>query len=180
MVNFQGMSRNSSRGSLFTNKSQDKRSLTIVTKSQPVSDSKSGVPPSPMKTEFTAEPPFGTFKSQPVRTTARELKFDIINNPVPESPMPSFSESAMLYPGASTNESNGLDHVTKSGSVEKESSPRQPGPPREESIDRKDSLERPDLMESFSMDTLPKMMEGLQDSDDGRLCVTLICMKVVK
>lgn len=163
------MSRNSSRGSLFTNKSVDRRSITLVTKSQPTSDSKSSVPPSPMKTEFTTEPPLGTFRSQPVRTTARELKFDIINNPVPESPMPSFSDSVMLYPAAESAEKNeGIDNVMKTESVDKDEVSKQTGQ-REDSLERKDSIERPDLMESFSMDTLPKMMEALHDSDDGKL-----------
>ena len=33
---------------------------------------------------------------------------------------------------------------------------------------KKNGIERPDLMESFSMDTLPKMMEELHDSDEGK------------
>ncbi|XP_063425225.1 hamartin-like isoform X2 [Mytilus trossulus] len=138
-----GLSRNSSRGSLFTKGSDKRASLTIVTKSQPGSDSKSSVPPSPVKTEFTAEPPSGMFKSLPIRTTARELKFDV----VPESPIASFVDHGMMYHPSETKEEkdDGIGHVTE---------------------DRKDSLERPDLMESFSMETLPKMMEDLHGSDE--------------
>ncbi|XP_052092661.1 hamartin-like isoform X3 [Mytilus californianus] len=138
-----GLSRNSSRGSLFTKGSDKRASLTIVTKSQPGSDVKSSVPPSPIKTEFTAEPPTGMFKSLPIRTTARELKFDI----VPESPIASFVDHGMMYHPSNTKEEkdDGIEHVT---------------------IERKDSLERPDLMESFSMETLPKMMEDLHGSDE--------------
>ncbi|XP_076090559.1 hamartin-like isoform X2 [Mytilus galloprovincialis] len=138
-----GLSRNSSRGSLFTKGSDKRASLTIVTKSQPGSDSKSSVPPSPVKTEFTAEPPTGMFKSLPIRTTARELKFDV----VPESPIASFVDHGMMYHPSETKEEkdDGISHVTE---------------------ERKDSLERPDLMESFSMETLPKMMEDLHGSDE--------------
>ncbi|CAG2207837.1 TSC1 [Mytilus edulis] len=138
-----GLSRNSSRGSLFTKGSDKRASLTLVTKSQPGSDSKSSVPPSPVKTEFTAEPPTGMFKSLPIRTTARELKFDV----VPESPIASFVDHGMMYYPSETKEEkdDGISHVTE---------------------ERKDSLERPDLMESFSMETLPKMMEDLHGSDE--------------
>ncbi|XP_071155173.1 hamartin-like isoform X2 [Mytilus edulis] len=138
-----GLSRNSSRGSLFTKGSDKRASLTLVTKSQPGSDSKLSVPPSPVKTEFTAEPPTGMFKSLPIRTTARELKFDV----VPESPIASFVDHGMMYYPSETKEEkdDGISHVTE---------------------ERKDSLERPDLMESFSMETLPKMMEDLHGSDE--------------
>lgn len=43
-------------------------------------ESKSGsssVPPSPLRAEFTTEPPRGIFKSLPVMQAARELQFDV-------------------------------------------------------------------------------------------------------
>jgi len=149
------MSRNSSRGSLFT-KGSDKRlntSLTIATKSQPGSDTKSSIPQSPLKAEFTSEPPFGAFKTLPVKKTARELTFNVIN----ESPAPSFSDHVMMYPEASSIDNN--DGRIDSGN--KNESEDIDGP-------KKNGIERPDLMESFSMDTLPKMMEELHDSDEGK------------
>ena len=145
-----GMSRNSSRGSLFT-KGSDKRSsvsVSMPTKSLQGSQTKSSVPPSPMKTEFTSEPPVGMFKSQPVRTTARELKFDT----VPESPAQSFTDNGMMFPSVSKEVDDGIDQM-HSGSKETE-------------VERRGSMDRPDLMESFSMDTLPRMMEDLHRDDD--------------
>ena len=151
------ISRNSSRGSLFT-KGSDKRlntSLTITTKSQPGSDTKLSIPPSPLKAEFTSEPPFGAFKTLPVKKTARELTFNIVNEPVFESPAPSFSDHVMMYLEASSvdNDDGGIDSGNKNESEDVD------GP-------KKNGIERPDLMESFSMDTLPKMMEELHDSDE--------------
>lgn len=152
------MSRNSSRGSLFT-KGSDKRlstSLTIATKSQPGSDAKSSIPPSPLKAEFTSEPPFGVFKTLPVKKTARELTFNVVNEPVLESPAPSFSDHVMMYPEASSVDDDGIiDSGNKNESEDTDGL-------------KKNGIERPDLMESFSMDTLPKMMEELHDSDEGK------------
>lgn len=56
------------------------KKLSLSNKSFPGSaDGKSGsssVPPSPLRPEFTTEPPRGIFKSLPVKQAARELQFD--------------------------------------------------------------------------------------------------------
>lgn len=87
----------------------------------------SSVPPSPLRAEFTSDPPQGIFK--PVRQAIRELKFDAINE------------------GQQTLEQE-KSETTKEG----------------------DENDKSDLMESFSMDTLPKVMEHLagqqQNTDD--------------
>lgn len=179
-----GMSRNSSRGSLFTNKGSDKRLSTSIVipanKSQPGSETKTTVPPSPMKPEFTSEPPVGMFKSQPVRTTARELKFDIIKDPVLESPAPSFTDHLMMYPHETTKEvmDDGIDHMyngakdSDNGHLDIKNNLERPdlymGTKESDNVDlrRKNSIDRPDLMDSFSMETLPKMMENLHHASD--------------
>ncbi|XP_033729532.1 hamartin-like isoform X2 [Pecten maximus] len=84
-----------------------------------VSDGKpSSVPPSPLRAEFTSDPPQGIFK--PVRLAIRELKFDAINE--------------------------GQQSLDQDKSVP---------------IKEVGDSERSDLMESFSMDTLPRVMDDL-------------------
>ena len=153
------MSRNSSRGSLFTKGSDKKVPVSASIKSISGSETKSSVPASPMKTEFTSEPPIGMFKSHPIRTTARELKFDT----VPESPAQSLTDNGMMFPTVykeTSDKDAGIDQVD-SGKKDSEG-------------ERIDSIERPDLMESFSMETLPKMMEDLQGNNvEGKRLILL-------
>ncbi|XP_060069721.1 hamartin-like [Ylistrum balloti] len=127
-------SRTSSRGLTSAKGSELKRLSTgsmaqAKTSGTSVTDGKpSSVPPSPLRAEFTSDPPQGPGIFKPVRPAIRELKFDAINE------------------------------GQHSQSLDQEKSE----PPAES--------ERSDLMESFSMDTLPRVMEDLagqrEDPDD--------------
>uniref|UniRef100_K1PLX0 Hamartin n=1 Tax=Magallana gigas TaxID=29159 RepID=K1PLX0_MAGGI len=68
------------KGRLKTYREMHVKKLSLSNKSLPGSaDGKSGsssVPPSPLRAEFTTEPPRGIFKSLPVKQAARELQFD--------------------------------------------------------------------------------------------------------
>lgn len=68
------------KGRLKTYREMHVKKLSLSNKSFPGSaDGKSGsssVPPSPLRPEFTTEPPRGIFKSLPVKQAARELQFD--------------------------------------------------------------------------------------------------------
>lgn len=68
------------KGRLKTYREMHVKKLSLSNKSFPGSaDGKSGsssVPPSPLRPEFTTEPPRGIFKSLPMKQAARELQFD--------------------------------------------------------------------------------------------------------
>ncbi|XP_021365469.1 hamartin-like [Mizuhopecten yessoensis] len=130
-------SRTSSRSLLTAKGSELKRlstgsAVSAKAGGASVTDGKpTSVPPSPLRAEFTSDPPQGPGIFKPVRPAIRELKF---------------------YPITEGQQS--LDQE------------------RTESAKELAECERPDLMESFSMDTLPRVMEDLAgqrenpDNDD--------------
>ncbi|XP_048773723.2 hamartin-like isoform X3 [Ostrea edulis] len=116
------------------------KKLSLSNKSLPgLVESKSGsssVPPSPLRAEFTTEPPRGIFKSLPVMQAARELQFDV--------------GSARRSLGTPELLAENLQDSSFSG----------------DGSFRDVEAERSDLMESYSRDAIMKTQTTEEDTDD--------------
>lgn len=110
------------------------KKLSLSNKSLPGSaDGKSGsssVPPSPLRAEFTTEPPRGIFKSLPVKQAARELQFD-----------PGSRRRSLGTPDLSSSENFHDSSLTGEGSLR----------------DVEGEKSQVDLMESYSRDAIIKI-----------------------
>ncbi|KAJ8300717.1 hypothetical protein KUTeg_022236 [Tegillarca granosa] len=110
--------------------------LVIPTVSNP-----SSVPPSPLKTEFTALPPIGTMKSLPVRqSAARELCFDSITENKSETHSKTATEGVdIIQEGEKNQEEEGFVEMEKDAGCNRAT----------------------EVVGSFPIDTLPQLVEGL-------------------
>ncbi|XP_061169863.1 hamartin-like isoform X2 [Saccostrea echinata] len=119
---------------------REMKKLSLSSKSLPGSvegkTSSSSVPPSPLRAEFTTEPPRGIFKSLPVKQAARELQFDV---------------------GSARRNMNTPEQVSEN---------IQDSPLPGEGLLKDIEADRSDLMESYSRDAIMKTQAIEEDTDD--------------
>lgn len=130
------------KGRLKAYREMHVKKLSLSNKSLPGSaDGKSGsssVPPSPLRAEFTTEPPRGIFKSLPVKQAARELQFD------------SGSRRRSLGTPDISSENFHDSSLTGDGSLR----------------DIEGEKSQVDLMESYSRDAIIKIQTAEEDTED--------------
>ncbi|KAK3088192.1 hypothetical protein FSP39_015981 [Pinctada imbricata] len=151
------------------------------------SDSNRSVPPSPLKVSFISEPPHGTLKSQPIKSAVRELQFDFppslaeqkIQFPQPKNPK-EMTKAPDVDTGSLSSEPSTSYHISpesrkmtltggtanppqvSDGAVTADKNTVPADDPR--GIEQEN-----DLMESFSMDTLPKVIEKINSDDEDTM-----------
>ena len=119
--------------------------LKLTPVSQP-----SSIPPSPLKPEFTAEPPLGTYKAQAMKSTTRALRFDKI------------SEMHNSLDRKSSVDSD--RELTDSGKAELEKSLSSDSDKRDVYDGGSQSMSSAQLM---SMDDLHHMVQDISTHDEG-------------
>ncbi|XP_046370130.2 hamartin-like [Haliotis rufescens] len=171
------LSRNSSRSLLH--KSDPKRQsigstssrgphnlpdLKITPGSQP-----SSVPPSPLKPEFTSEPPKGAVKSMPVRRAIRELRFDRIPELQCDQTVPDSGSRSLPDAGSRSVPDGGSRSVPDGGSRSvPNSGSRSVADVADGGTNVIDGLKRCDsAAEAVTIDDLHHVMKELGEHEDG-------------